>query len=105
MRAWRAQALYVISATGGVINTNYATIADLALRARLPSITAGYPYAAAGGLMAYGPSNQKLHARAAYYVDRILRGAKPGRLARRTTARGPASTPRLVLWETDLSTG
>jgi hypothetical protein len=81
---------------GGVINTNYATIADLALRARLPPITAGHPYAAAGGLVAYGPSNQKLHARAAYYVDRILRGAKPADL--------PVEQPATFEWVVNLNT-
>jgi len=38
------------------------------------------PFAVAGGLMAYGPSHEALHRRAAYYVDRILKGTNPADL-------------------------
>jgi putative ABC transport system substrate-binding protein len=46
----------------------------------LPAICALREYVAAGGLMAYGASVPDLYHRAATYVDKILRGAKPGEL-------------------------
>jgi putative ABC transport system substrate-binding protein len=49
----------------------------LARDARLPTVYASREYVEAGGLMAYGPSWPDLFARAADYVDKILRGAKP----------------------------
>ena len=57
-----------------------ARIADLALKNRLPANFAYMADAEAGGLMAYGPSLPGLFHRAATYVDRILKGAKPGDL-------------------------
>jgi putative ABC transport system substrate-binding protein len=57
-----------------------AEIADLAAKAHLPSITMFRVYAEGGGLMAYGPDPGALGQRAASYVDRILKGAKPGEL-------------------------
>ncbi len=55
-------------------------VADLARSHRLPSVSAFREFAAAGGLMAYGPNLPALLRRAAYYVDRILKGAKPADL-------------------------
>jgi putative tryptophan/tyrosine transport system substrate-binding protein len=52
-------------------------IADLAAKARLPSITMFRVYAEAGGLIAYGPDPAALGQRAASYVDKILKGTKP----------------------------
>jgi putative ABC transport system substrate-binding protein len=54
-----------------------ALIARLALRHKLPSICASTPFVDAGGLVAYAPSLPGLFKRAAVFVDRILRGAKP----------------------------
>jgi ABC-type uncharacterized transport system substrate-binding protein len=55
-------------------------LAELALRARLPSMFEEWRFAEAGGLMAYGPSYPEIFRRAAAYVDKILKGAKPGDL-------------------------
>jgi putative ABC transport system substrate-binding protein len=59
---------------------NRARIAELAAQSGLPAISGDSEYAAAGGLMAYGPSLAVMWRRAAYYVDRILKGAKPADL-------------------------
>ena len=55
-------------------------IAYLATRARLPMISVLSDHAEAGGLMAYGPRIADTFRRAATYVDKILKGAKPGEL-------------------------
>jgi putative ABC transport system substrate-binding protein len=60
--------------------THRARIVDFAARNRLPAIYESPAFADAGGLMAYGVENQDLYRRAATYVDRILRGAKPADL-------------------------
>jgi len=52
-------------------------IVDLAARNRLPSVYASRNYVESGGLMCYGPNLADLHRRAAGYVDKILKGAKP----------------------------
>jgi ABC-type uncharacterized transport system substrate-binding protein len=51
-------------------------IAELALNARLPTISLFTLFPKIGGLMAYGPNLPEMYKRAAYYVDRILKGAK-----------------------------
>ncbi len=56
-------------------------IAELAAKRRLPAIYGGTPeYAEAGGLMVYGPNELDLNRRAAIYVDKLLKGAKPADL-------------------------
>jgi putative ABC transport system substrate-binding protein len=54
-----------------------ARVAELALRNRLPTITFSRSMVEAGLMMSYGPSSSALLQRAADYVDRILKGAKP----------------------------
>ncbi len=73
-----AQALYVCP--DATINANHARINTLALGARLPTMHGVRDYVEAGGLMAYGPNLPDLYRRAANYVDKILRGAKPADL-------------------------
>ena len=55
-------------------------IAELALEHRLPSVTQSRAYAHAGGLTSYGPEGLDGYRRAAAYVDKVLKGAKPGDL-------------------------
>jgi putative tryptophan/tyrosine transport system substrate-binding protein len=57
-----------------------AQIAEQAAKHRLPSIFANREYAEAGGLMSYGQNQVDIYRRAAGYVDKILKGAKPGDL-------------------------
>jgi putative tryptophan/tyrosine transport system substrate-binding protein len=72
----RAEAMYVVSTP--LIFTNRVRIHTLAMAARLPTIYDYGEYVEAGGLISYGPSMRSLFRRAAEYVDKILRGAKPG---------------------------
>ncbi len=62
------------------MNTNRIRINTLALAARLPTMHSFREYVEAGGLMSYGPNFPDLFRRAADYVDKILRGAKPADL-------------------------
>ena len=57
-----------------------ALIMDFATRHRLPGVHAYRELVEAGGLMSFGPSYAGMHRRAAYFVDRILKGAKPADL-------------------------
>ena len=61
-------------------NTNRIRVSTLALGARLPTMHGIREYVEAGGLMSYGVSAVDLYRRAADYVDKILRGAKPADL-------------------------
>jgi putative tryptophan/tyrosine transport system substrate-binding protein len=78
MRQGGADALLVM---GHPITFNATThLTELAVQNRLPAIFALRTYAEAGGLMAYGANMNDMYRRAAYYVDRILKGAKPADL-------------------------
>ena len=79
MTAERAQAL-VVPAGNSLAFTNRHEIASLAQKNRLPALYGVREYADAGGLIAYGPNAADLWRRAAIYVDKILKGAKPGDL-------------------------
>ena len=74
----RADALYIC--TDSVLSANRIRINTLANVARLPTITGVREFVEAGSLMSYGPYFPDLFRRAAAYVDKILRGAKPGDL-------------------------
>jgi putative tryptophan/tyrosine transport system substrate-binding protein len=71
----RADALYVCG--DALITNNRNRITTLALIARMPTMYPSREHTDAGGLMSYGPNFPDLHRRAADYVDKILRGAKP----------------------------
>jgi putative tryptophan/tyrosine transport system substrate-binding protein len=58
----------------------FAGIAEFAIRQRLPSILGQPAYAATGGLIAYGPTVREVYQRAATFVDKLLKGAKPAEL-------------------------
>ena len=73
-----ADALYVPA--DPLIFTNLVRINSLALGARPPTMHGSREYVEAGGLMSYGPNFPDLYRRAADYVDKILRGAKPADL-------------------------
>jgi putative tryptophan/tyrosine transport system substrate-binding protein len=74
----RADALYVC--TDALVATNQVRINTAANAARLPTMHSVRVYVEMGGLMSYGPSYPDLFRRAADYVDKILRGAKPADL-------------------------
>jgi putative ABC transport system substrate-binding protein len=59
---------------------NRERIMKFAIERRLPSVNAYRELVEAGGLMSYGPSYEDMHRRAADYVDKILKGARPGDL-------------------------
>jgi putative tryptophan/tyrosine transport system substrate-binding protein len=69
----------VVVTQDGEFAASFRTIATLALANKLPSIGAR-EYAEAGGLIGYGADILGLYRRAAYFVDRILKGAKPADL-------------------------
>jgi ABC-type uncharacterized transport system substrate-binding protein len=71
-------ALYVCA--DPMVSTNRIRINTSALGARLPTMHGFRDYVEVGGLMSYGPNNANLFRRAAEYVDKILKGAKPGDL-------------------------
>ena len=73
-----ARSLMVLNSP--VFGSHRAQIAQLAAKGRLPAIYATSGYADAGGLMSYGPNLAGLYRRAAVYVDKILKGAKPADL-------------------------
>lgn len=70
----------LVQAPNPVLYTNRKQIADLVNLWRLPSMFNRAEYISAGGLMSYGPNVPDMYRRAAAYVDKILKGAKPGDL-------------------------
>jgi putative ABC transport system substrate-binding protein len=65
---------------GGLMTANQKRIVNFALKSRLPSIYGGKSAVEAGGLMSYGADIAESYRRIAYFVDRILKGAKPADL-------------------------
>ena len=74
----RADAVLMLG--GPVLTSQRTQIVNLAVKSRLPAISRNRGDVEAGGLMAYGVSQNELSRRAATYVDKILKGAKPGDL-------------------------
>ena len=74
----RADAMLVVASP--LFFVNRARIAELALQARLPTMFNRHEFVEAGGLMTYSVDNVDVYRRAAAYVDKILRGAKPADL-------------------------
>jgi ABC-type uncharacterized transport system substrate-binding protein len=75
----RSDGLYVAS-SGPIIVTNQERIVSFALKRRLPSVYSNRQFVGAGGLMSYGADQADNYRRVAYFVDRILKGAKPADL-------------------------
>jgi putative ABC transport system substrate-binding protein len=74
----RPDGLYVLG--GGLMRANQNRIVGFALKSRLPSMHTTREYVEAGGLMYYGADEADSYRRVAYYVDKILKGAKPADL-------------------------
>ena len=79
-RLHEARVQGVIVPGDAVIRSRRKEITEFAAKVRLPAVYFGGDYIDAGGLMSYGPVPQEIGRRAAAYVDRILRGAKPADL-------------------------
>jgi len=78
LTAWRAGALLILS--DPVFGNELARLSKLAAQNRLPAMYSRREFAEVGGLLTYGPSFTDNFRRAASYVDKILKGAKPGDL-------------------------
>lgn len=76
--AWKADSLYFTETSQNLFNRQRLTALALALR--LPAMFGANPYAEAGGMMSYGSNYEANYRRAAVYVDKILKGAKPADL-------------------------
>jgi putative ABC transport system substrate-binding protein len=70
----------ILNFQGGLSLFNRQLIVDFAARSRLPAIYQASFFVESGGLMAWAPDQEEQYREAARYVDRILRGAKPGDL-------------------------
>jgi putative ABC transport system substrate-binding protein len=78
IRKERPDALLILA--DRVFLHNRERIVDFTEEQRLPNVSAYKEVVEAGGLMSYGPSYEDMHKRAAIYVNKILKGAKPGNL-------------------------
>jgi putative ABC transport system substrate-binding protein len=74
------QANALLTLRSPVFSLYRTRVVDFAAKNRLPAIYPIRAFADAGGLMSYGPNRDDLFRRAAYFVDRILKGAKPADL-------------------------
>jgi putative ABC transport system substrate-binding protein len=78
--ASKGRAEAVLGLGGPVLNNQRTRVVELAVKSRLPAMYSIREYVEAGGLMSYGVSVTDLDRRAATYVDKILKGAKPADL-------------------------
>jgi len=72
--------IHIYAIQGELMTQKVRQIAELAAKSRLAAIFSEREFVDAGGLLSYGPSSADLSRRAAIYVDKILKGAKPGDL-------------------------
>jgi putative tryptophan/tyrosine transport system substrate-binding protein len=79
-RASKGRAEAVLTLGAPVLNQKRSRVVDLAAKSRLPAVYPIREFVEAGGLMSYGVSVTDLDRRAATYVDKILKGAKPADL-------------------------
>jgi len=70
----------LILVADGLFTTHRKLIVDLAIKNRVPILYDRESFVQAGGLMSYGVDQDALYRRAAFYVDKILKGSKPGEL-------------------------
>jgi putative ABC transport system substrate-binding protein len=78
--AVKGRANAVVTITNNALFRDSKKVTDLALKNRLPSMYQGSTWVEAGGLMSYSANDLELFRRAATYVDKILKGAKPADL-------------------------
>ena len=78
--AIKGRANAVVTITNGPLFRNSKKVTELALKNRLPSMYEGTTWVDNGGLMSYSANDLELFRRAAIYVDKILKGAKPADL-------------------------
>jgi putative ABC transport system substrate-binding protein len=78
MRGDRPDAMFMVS--DALTGLNRKRIIEFAVQTRLPAVYEYREFVDDGGLMSYGPNLRELFARAAYYIDKILKGAKPAEL-------------------------
>jgi ABC-type uncharacterized transport system substrate-binding protein len=78
--ASKGRADAVLALNNPVLSAQRTRVAELAVKSRLPAIYERLEYVKDGGLMSYGVSSTDLYRRAATYVDKILKGAKPADL-------------------------
>jgi putative tryptophan/tyrosine transport system substrate-binding protein len=76
--SWKANAIVVLQTV--ITQANHKQIVERATKNRLPAMFGESQYTEAGGLMSYGPSYTDMSRRAATFVDKILKGAKPADL-------------------------
>jgi putative ABC transport system substrate-binding protein len=95
LKSLRPDALYVVF-EGGLVGNNRTYIAQATLEQRLPTVSGWSFFTEAGGLVSYAPDIPSMFRRSASYVDRILKGAKPGDL--------PIEQPRNVELVVNLKT-
>jgi putative ABC transport system substrate-binding protein len=78
--ATKGRAEAALGLGGAVLNSHRSQVVELAAKSRLPAMYSIRAYVEGGGLMSYGVSITDLDRRAATYVDKILKGAKPADL-------------------------